>query len=223
MADPVLALSEGQVVSEIAIRRVGVDGSVIDEQQWRRPQAVTYLRSVVVASSTGGAAIVNNAGLDASDLDVTMDGSGATGISNGGNLRLQDAAFEMQGGSAAVGLRQTTQPGAKTMVRSFDVNLNGAGVDSSGIVVGTGTVEGQAIAIRASGPSAAGVEVFGGDVRLDASVVQVLGGSAIDVTSPFTTVRIGASRLQGTITEGTGTITCFGTYDDLNAPRDGDC
>ena len=96
--DPVIALGNGQALSDATFARTGADGAVISIEGGAGAQADPELRSVAVVSSTHGAAIENNGELDASDVDVDVNvpSGAATALLTMGDADLDNVSANVQ-------------------------------------------------------------------------------------------------------------------------------
>ena len=228
--DPVIALGNGQAVSDATFSRSGANGTVISVEGGAGAQADPALRSVAVVSDTEGAAIENTGELDASDVDVDVDASGgeADAIRTMGDAKLVDVSANVR---ADIGRGLVVQPPTGQVdVSSSSFEITGTGFtfvgDGRALHVLNGSVDAQSSVFRSFG----GYDNYGvytensGAARLSASAAETGGSTGVDsalmnedVTSG---IFIGATRIQGTIDGHTPGLVCVASYETVGDPID---
>ena len=221
--DPVVALGNGQAVSDATFTRAGTDGAVISIEGGAGAQPDPALRSVAVVSSTHGAAIENSGELDASgvDVDVSVPSGAATALLTMGDANLEEVSANVQADLPSGLVAQP--PTGQVNVNSSSFELTGTGAtfvgDGRALHVLNGSVEAQSSVFQSFGgyDNYAVYAENSGAARLGASVAEVGGGggteaalTAEDVTS---NIFVGASRLQGSIQGFPNGLTCVASYD----------
>jgi hypothetical protein len=146
------------------------------------------------------------------------------GIVNGGGAAalLQDVTIEVTGGADfATGVRNEFSS-ARLLRGAVTVAAEGDAFGVTSSFSGTPSVEN--VAIRVTGGSAVGVQADGTQTTVESSRVV---SSAIALrtagTSAVTSIRAGASRIEGTVVPGTGTVSCAASYSGSFAALGADC
>ena len=147
------------------------------------------------------------------------------GIVNGGGsaARIQGAVIEISGGTSfASGIRnEFSSARISDAAITVDAPSSAFGVSSS--FSGTPALRNVTVRVTAGGHGV-GVRSYGTQVTVEASTISTDGFSLVnEFGAPTTTIRVGASRLEGAVEPGDGALRCVASYDSAFAPLSAGC
>jgi hypothetical protein len=189
-------------------------GEVFDVQAYAQGDAYA-----VGIRNEGGAPLLRNVraiGRGANISEGIVNGAGSAAL-------LQDVTIEVtQGADFAAGIRNEF---SSMRLTGAVITVDGAG-DVFGVVSsfsGTPAVANATLTVRGAGTTV-GVQADGTQTTVESSRVES-GGIALRNTglTASTSIRVGASRVQGSVDPGAGTLRCVGSHDGSFDPLGADC
>jgi hypothetical protein len=160
--------------------------------------------------------------------NVRASGRGADiseGIVNGGGsaARIQGAVIEVSGGTSfASGIRNEFSS-AQISDATITVDAPSSAFGVSSIFSGTPALRGVTLRVTAGGHGV-GVRSDRTQVTVESSTIAADGFSLVnDFGAATTSIQVGASRLEGAVQAGDGTLRCAASYDQAFAPLSAGC
>ena len=160
--------------------------------------------------------------------NVRASGHGADiseGIVNGGGsaARIQGAVIEVSGGTSfASGIRNEFSS-AQISDATITVDAPTSAFGVSSIFSGTPALRGVTLRVTAGGHGV-GVRSDRTQVTVESSTITADRFSLVnDFGSATTSIQVGASRLEGAVQAGDGTLRCAASYDQAFAPLSAGC
>jgi hypothetical protein len=204
----VRASATGGTAFSYGLFNAGSNGEVFDVQ------ALAYGDSYAVGiRNEGGAPVLRNVrsiGRGTNISEGIVNGAGSAAV-------LHDVTIDVTGGADfASGIRNEF---SSMRLTGAAITVNGTG-DAFGVVSSfSGTPSVANATITVTGPAAVGVQAEGTQTTVEASRVESSGIALRNSgLSAGTSIRVGASRVQGTVQPGAGSLVCAASYDGSFAP-----
>lgn len=146
------------------------------------------------------------------------------GIVNGGGsaARIIGAVIEVTGGADfSSGIRNEFSS-ASVADASIVVDSSGSAFGVSSAFSGTPSLRNVTLRVTASG-NGVGVRSDGTQVTVEGSTIRSDGRSLLNAGSAATSISVGATRIEGPVQAGSGTLRCVASYDQAFGPLAANC